>query len=293
MQTLKLSIDEFTLIYDDIQTFVVALNKGGIVVGDIIEVIEIYLATGLPTGRTLQVKVTSIYQAWAAFGMLSKLIVFSFVKVVVPPDIPTVLYDGNTFAWLNYSDSSFMSLDGTNHVISWADFLGSGNTFSAPAENNRPSLEANGVYFDGVNFPKQLTFFAPLDNPVFVYMLVNVVTYTSYDTLLESTAPVPNASIFLTGPNLALLGYSSYLSQGFQLNEFCVIRALVNGASSKFVVNDSVPTTGDLGSYVWNGFSIGCSEAVIYASDMLLKHLIIRTSTAGEDDIFNYLFSMI
>lgn len=293
MKTLKLSIDEFSLVYDDTQTFIVALNKQSIVVDDVIQLIEIYLGTGLPTGRSLQVKVTSIYNSWAFFGMHSKLIVFSFVKVVVPPDIPTVLYDGNTFAWLNYSDSSSMSLDGSNRLISWQDYLGSGRSFVAPSENNRPSLASNGVYFDGVAFPKNLTLAAAFDNPAFIYMLVNAITYTSYDTLLESTAPLPNASIFLTGPNLALLGYSSYISQGFQLNEFCVIRALVNGASSKFIVNDSVPTTGNLGSYKFNGFSLGSSAAAIYASDILVKHLIIRSSTAGEADIFNYLFSMI
>lgn len=201
--------------------------------------------------------------------------------------------DGHTWGWYIYTDEASITKDGSDRVSEWADTLDSGHDLLQATEADMPVVNANGVLFDGAN-DRIYTANATLEQPMFVYMVVKQVTWTEYDFILQGlNVTTPYIQQFGTTPNIvAGAGTDSSPSTDMTLNTYVIIRALYNGANSKFIVDAHDPITGNFGTGHSDGICIANITTGGYGANIEVKELIIRTEadTSGDEaTIYNYL----
>ncbi len=208
---------------------------------------------------------------------------------------PAILADGNAVAWFDAAVANVIK-DGSDFVSQMTDKSGSTNHLLQASGTNQPLWSADGVLFDGVdNFMKCVAF--TLVQPEFVYFVFKLITWTNVDRIYDGEGS-DSGELLQNGVSNEInifAGSHSGKSTDLALDTFGIVRALYNGASSKFIVNDNTPITGNFGSNDMGGFTLGAIGAAITSfSHVQVKEVIIRkiADAAGDEaNIYNYLKS--
>lgn len=211
------------------------------------------------------------------------------------PPYPLILKDGNTVAWYDSQLLSTITKDGSDFVSAWNDKLGSGHDLLQAVGTNQPKwFSVNGILFDGVdNFMKTAAF--TLIQPEMIYMVFKQVTWISNSRVFDGN--LVNSGILrqvVATPQIGVFaGSASTKSSDLALNTYGIARVLFNGASSKFIVNNNIPITGDFGAANLGGFILGSNAGGgVNHSNIQVKEIILRKvadSATDEQNIYNYL----
>ena len=205
---------------------------------------------------------------------------------------PTVLEDGNTVAWYDYTATDTITKDGSNFVSRWNDRLGSGHDLIQETGTNQPLLTSTGVLFDGVDNYMQVLPFS-LEQPEFVYIVLNQKTWTDIDYIFDGNAADSGAMIQRGfSPNFRFYAGAILDVQGITLGNYGIVRALYNGAQSKIIVNENSPVIGNLGTASMNGYRLGVGGNGSRFGNFEVSEIVIRNVVDTEQDealIYNYL----
>jgi len=210
-------------------------------------------------------------------------------NIIYAPDID----DGGTkFLYISsvISATKGITKDGSNLVSKWADYLESGRDLLQATGANQPLWSSNGVLSDGIdNFMATLAF--TWDQPEFIYIVFRQVTWTNTDHIWDGiSAQRMIFEQFTATPNLIIYAPSSGVQNaGLAVNTWGIVRALYNSTSSKLIVNNNAPATGDVGLHNSGGITLGASYFPGNYSNIEVKEIIGRSSTAGEAAIYAYL----
>ena len=206
---------------------------------------------------------------------------------------PTVLEDGNTVAWYDYTATDTITKDGSNFVSRWNDKLGSGHDLIQATGTNQPLLTSDGVLFDGIdNYLKTSGF--TFNQPEFIYLVINAKSWTLLDYLLDGNTTNSGfiQQVFSSPSVYAYAGsQSGYIKM--TVNQYHIIRTQFNADSSKLIINNEPPLTGNFGSLNMGGFTLatrggaGDRYANIEVKEVILRK--VADSLTNETDIYNYL----
>ena len=223
----------------------------------------------------------------------------SVPKICIPfsgvtPEDPAIaiINDGNTAAWYDYTDATTFTLTGSD-IIRWNDVLASGHDLKQGNILLRPTLEADGVLFNGSgDFIVTDTFV--LGQPVMIYCIVRMETWTDWDYISDGFTVNGGAIIQENvSPKVCLYaGSQSGFAAGLTVGSFGIVRALFNGANSKLIVNAGVPVTGNFGAGTMAGISLGGKSDGNSPAHVTIKEYIARAvdeAAADEAAIYAYL----
>ncbi len=207
---------------------------------------------------------------------------------------PLVLKDGNTVAWYDSQLLSTITKDGSDFVSRWNDRLGSGHDLLQSTGTNQPKwFSVNGILFDGIdNFMKTAAF--TFDQPEFIYIVFKQVTWTDVDFVFDGFS-ASSGSLFQDTSTPGLKTYAGILStlnNNLAVDTFGIARCLFNGASSKFIINETTPATGDFGASNMGGFTLGYQAGATHWANIQVKEIILRKVADGATDeasIYSYL----
>lgn len=152
-------------------------------------------------------------------------------------------------------------------VGSWSDGTGSGTALTTSSGTTAPTVATVGgikaLTFDGVS--QGLSQLLPLNQPhsVAIVAKLDVLTSSAVQVILgdqDVVGVTDRANIFVSGAigsrALRSTAGTTLASSATLTNEWCVILATYNGASSVIRVN-STETTGSVGSFPREGLSVG------------------------------------
>jgi len=225
-----------------------------------------------------------------------KVLTYSGDVLTVTSGTPAVLEDGSTVAWYIADNLTTITKDGADLVSRWNDYLGSGHDLIQATGTNQPLWSSDGILFDGVdNFMKTAAF--TYVQPEMIYMVFKQVTWTLYDRIFDgnivSTGQLAQRE---TTPNLLYFagggGGDCEDPGNLAVNTWGIIRMLFNGASTKFIINETTPITCFPGLSNMGGFTLGARGDDVSWSNIEVKEIILRNvddTDANETDIYNYL----
>ena len=208
---------------------------------------------------------------------------------------PALLSDGNTPKWfvhlvnITKDGSDFVSIwdnkSGINGIIPGALLQASGSA--------QPECKVDGVEFDGFEeFMKCVAF--TLIQPTMIYIVFKQVTWTSSDSILDGNT-ASSGLLYQTGTSpemIAGAGGFSPPQDNLPLDTFGIVRVLFNGVSSKIIVNETTPITGNFGANNMSGFTLGARGSDSHYSNILVPEVFIRKivdTAPNEQIIYNYL----
>ena len=233
--------------------------------------------------------------------MQGQILRYSNYVAPTPPEEDTLTYqgvigDGNTMLWVDFTQE-ITSAGG--RVSVWGDLTSNGNDLLQATGDNQPYLVASGIQFYGNAYTHYLKTAAfTLIQPEFIYMVVNLVQWSNSDGLFDGNAD--EGGLFYchaTTPHVQLAAGAGGPEAHVPINEFCILRVLINGASSKVIVNDGSgdgeSVTGNAGTNNMGGFTLGrWGSTNSYHSVITVKEIIIRkvSDTSGNETlILDYL----
>lgn len=205
---------------------------------------------------------------------------------------PPILWDGNSVAWFDMAKN--ITKDGSNRISEWGDYSESGHPLlQAGADSIKPVLTADGVLFDGVDDYLKCASFT-LNQPEFIYIVFRQLSWTRYEQIFDGNG---NSTGYLmqdaATPDLKISAGTQSGVISPTLNTFVIVRALFNGASSKLILNDGTPVTGNFGAANMMGFTLGVKGSASSGfSHCEVKEAIIRKiadTAPNEAAIYNYL----
>jgi hypothetical protein len=210
------------------------------------------------------------------------------------PSYPACLDDANHW-WYDATDLTTITKDGSNLVSVWAAKGGAttGKNLLQATGTNKPLWVTPGtIRFDGVDNFLRANF--TWNQPEFIYMIVKQITWTVNDRFFDGwTAGTGAVSQFLASPRLALSAPDLAAgNSGLSVNTWGIIRVLFNGASSKFIVNNTTPATGDPGDNNMGGFTLGVRGGLgSQFSNIEVKDIVCVDidDAANETEIYNWL----
>lgn len=205
----------------------------------------------------------------------------------------TKLYDGHTVALYDYLQSSTLTKDVNNYVSRWNDFLGSGHDLIQSTASKQPKLQSTGVLFDGVvngrGWMKTAAF--TYNQPCTIYMVFKLITWANRSIFDGNTAYASRLWGSPTSSKLTLSAGTALAYKTVTLDTFVILRAILNGASSKLQILNETALTGDAGTHAMGGFILGASisyeETNIEVKEVILRDVV--DSSGDEADIYTYL----
>lgn len=130
------------------------------------------------------------------------------------------------------------------------------------------------------------------NQPAFFYVVLKQISWTAGKYIYDG-AGAKNSMMQQVGTTPKIIihaGTDSSQNANLAVGSVGVVRAYYNGASSKLIVNETTPTTGDFGSKNPGGFTIGSqADGVTSPGNFQFYEAILRTSNSGEAQIYNYL----
>jgi hypothetical protein len=209
---------------------------------------------------------------------------------------PSVLLDGNTVGWYDSQLLSTITKDGSDFVSQWNDRLGSGHDLIQSTGTNQPLWFAgNGILFDGIdNYMMTAPF--TFNQPEMIYIVFKQITWSAlFDRVFDGDSAVSGVFYQVVAtPTLGIFAGGSVVPNGnLPLDTFGIARALFDGVSSKLTINQTTPSTGNVGASNMGGFTIGSEGGgAARFSHIQVKEIILRNVAdiaADEDAIYNYL----
>lgn len=206
---------------------------------------------------------------------------------------PSILSDGNTVAWYDYSDIDTIDKDINNRVASWRDKLGSGHDLLQSVLEYRPLYKDRGIYFDGANDYLKTAAFT-LNQPEHIYAVIKQVRWFGGDYIFDGETTA-DGSLLQTGVSPGLKVYAGTNSSenvNLPINKYGVLKILFNGASSKFQIDETAAISGDFGAINMGGFTLGRKGLGGGEPTIEVKEIIIRKiadTIINENLIYSYL----
>jgi len=207
---------------------------------------------------------------------------------------PSVLDDGNTVAWYDYTAVDTITKDGSNFVSQWRSRIGT-NHLNQAVGTNQPLLTNDGVLFDGVdNFMKTGAF--TFNQPEFFYIVLNQKAWLDARYILDGIS-TNAAQLSQRAPTPEIRAFAGEIGNnvtGATVNTFVIVRLLINSNQSKLQVNALTPWAGNLGTINAGGITL-CSRADGLLNSMgniEFKELLARKvadNSTDETAIYNYL----
>lgn len=209
---------------------------------------------------------------------------------------PTVLKDGNTVAWYDSQLLSTITKDESDFVSRWNDRLGSGRDLLQAVGANQPKWVAtDGILFDGISQFMKVSAFT-FNQPEMIYIVFRQCTWSALDRVFDGDSDASGLFYQVgTTPELKIFAGTAGVpnNNNLSLNTFGIVRILFNGLSSKLIINQTTPTTGDAGSANMGGFTLATlGSASAQFGNIQVKEIILRKVADGATDetaIYNYL----
>jgi len=246
-------------------------------------------------------KIDNIY--YTNTGVIARFHINLMVKSIAyyeapSAEYPAILDDGHHW-WYDSTDLTTITKDGSDFVSAWNSKLIEGRNLLQATGSRQPLWVTPGtILFDGAgDYMKTAEF--TWNQPCMIYMIVKQITWTKYHKLsdgnesyygaLEQNASTPAIRAYAGG-------YSSE-NTDLVLNTWGIIRVLFNGASSKLIVDDNTPVTGDFGTRDMGAFTLASRGAGngdwtnIEVADIICAD--IADTEENETAIYNFLVSRI
>lgn len=197
-------------------------------------------------------------------------------------NISDAVTDGNTILWWDADDKYI------NNPVK--DKLGSGNDVIAGScvLSSEDGFTLNGVdqYLRTANFA--------LAQPFMIYIVFKQDDWNLNDRIIDGAVNL-SSQLFQIGSAPRYRAHSldtspDYLVDKHSLKTFGILKILFHGANSTIQIDDTTKITGyDFGNKSLLGITLGASYNNSYFSKVSIKDLIIRSSSANETVINNYL----
>jgi hypothetical protein len=209
-------------------------------------------------------------------------------------EYPSILADGNTIAWYDALDLTTITKDGSNLVSQWNDKLAGGKNLTATG-TQRPTWSATGILANGTTNTMKKT---PVTQaqPIFIYAVLRQKSWTSLSRLCSMVGSNDEGigmTQYDSSPKFSVYAGNTPLYLSLTLDQFGIIRLLFNGASSKAILNNDAPVTGNAGAWgmgVITLFSWAAQDAQF--ANIEIADFIIRKAadnSTNEASIYNYL----
>jgi hypothetical protein len=244
------------------------------------------------------------YKPQDSNGLLSSLSGGGFVDMLVGQStFGATLTTGTTTAWKAYKiitttpNYFFTGCQmGDIFVESSAKGLNVNNSVQLVTGNHAvnhttANLPVNGTFNGSSQF---LRGHWTSNQPTFLYAVVKLITWTAgrylFDGGVLNCAGVQCSGV--TPKIIAYAGTALTATAGLTLGTKGIIRIYFNGASSKLIINNDTPTTGDAGANNSGGIAIGANGGTSGGAGFCnekVYEVIRRTSDASEADIYAYL----
>lgn len=170
--------------------------------------------------------------------------------------------------WLDASDSTTITLDGSNNVEEWDDKSGNGRNVLNANVLERPGYELaavnglNVVRFDGAN-DRLIGTFSDLTQPSTVFIVFKVTSVaTAFQVIFDSRITLPH-DIYLATSSLVLEASVSSITGGtLTANQQTLLTGRFNGASSFIRKDKTQVASGNAGTNVLTGgITLGTNRA--------------------------------
>lgn len=213
-----------------------------------------------------------------------------------PVEAPAILTsDGYTMGWYMASDS--IVKDEANLIRRWGDYTTSiGHDLLQSVSANQPlHVPASGGTTSYVQMAADDNFLTTasftLTQPVFIYMVMR--QDESNGGIILCGEEGNGRLVQTTTPGIRVYAGSAWalLNNDATIDSWVIVRFLLNGASSKIVVNGGTASTGDPGEHQWNQICIGGVGSGV-AAMCSYKEIIVRRysdNSTDENAILNYL----
>ena len=200
--------------------------------------------------------------------------------------------DGSTVAWYDFTATSTLTDDGAGVISKWKDKLDSGHDLIASG-TQRPTLGTTGITFNGTTNEMICADFG-YEQPEMIYMVIDLLVWTKSKYIMDgTTAGGGLMACYAVSPRIRINAGSNILNDGFIIGEFGVVRALFNGANSKFWFNDSGYAIANVGTSDMGGITLGNYGGLgNLRANFIIKELVCRNvvdSEADEAAIYDYL----
>ncbi len=206
------------------------------------------------------------------------------------PPYPTILRDGKTAAWYDFTDLSYISKDSYNFVSQVRDKSVNFRNSNQLTVNFQPVWSVNGVTFDGINdFLKTDPFL--LNQPEVIYAVIKENSWTDLDTIIDGNGGNTMRLYQRTAPGtLRILTGTSNVDNNMSIvGSFQIVTAMFNSTSSFLQINNRTKVTGNAGTANAGGLIIGGSNITGNYANVTFKELIIRPDLSDFDSIKSYL----
>ena len=199
----------------------------------------------------------------------------------------SLMADGNTKGWFDFTDESKITKDGSARVSQVAVLGGANNPLlQAGADNIKPTWDANGLNFDGVRqFIKAAGF--TFNQPESIYLVIKFVSAVTSSTCIDGDTPISGAIIAFSPDYYQYAGaYGAIIHPG--TTNYNIIRLVNNGASSYIRLNNEAKQNGDAGASNMSGLTLGaCGNGLDRWAHCIVKGCIARavSETDGNSDV--------
>jgi hypothetical protein len=217
---------------------------------------------------------------------------WSFAEVVDPAE--ALLADGNTLARYVAQESD---LTHGSPVSQWNDISGNDRHLVQATVDSRPAWDAveGEVTADGIDDAIKYYNLSDVDiliQPISIFLVVKRNSYTDGGVIFVGNGGSACKLYEASSDRLRLFSGSGPLTVSGVTDNYLIVRAVINAASSYIRINDSVKVEGDVGvNDLGGGIEIG-SLSGSTPCNYSYKELIVRSGSISDvdsDTIYNYL----
>lgn len=205
-----------------------------------------------------------------------------------------VINNGTFIGWYDSTDLDTIIKNDSQHISRWNNKLG---VTSLDLKNvlGTPHWSTDGVLFDGIGDSLKSDDFAYV-KPQTLYIVIKQITWTASDYLVKIGG---NAIIYQNSATPKIRqwgnGIDGTLIDNFPVNEFKIIRAVFNQATSTFQVDKEVKVANAIGDTSSVGsICLGASDSGSNFSNIQIKEAIFGSvidTAEDEEAIYNYLYA--
>lgn len=219
---------------------------------------------------------------------------YSSYTAIVSNELPLTLLTSTSTYRYNYKEADYITKDADFVISALKNIVGDANADLAQIATSGPTVYPEFIRFVNRGMVKAFT----LAQPIYIYMVMMQDTWTVNTCMVDGIQEMRGQIRCHTTsqPRICVAGSASLstYSEDAPVGKWVIVRALFNGASSKFIVNNLTPITGSWGGAAMNGLTIGCKGGGTNANNaqFSLKDIVVRNvadSAQNEADIYNYL----
>ena len=188
--------------------------------------------------------------------------------------------------WAEYNVNQDVTKDANNKITSW----GSGHPILQSDTSKSPTWAATGVIFDFEADYMRVTD-AGLVQPITIYAVIKQTTWTSEHVLWCGT--IANSNLLFIQENqvhgatpwvsIASGAYSDP-SDKLVVGTYGLVKAVYNGASSVFQIDNNTAWTGNIGTNEAGGFVLNSYSNNVWGAGIGVKCILIYKGTPSAED---------